>query len=170
MISKWQFVLQNQPKLQIQLYALLIFGELLTFSYCQKKQYSAREPQVRPRETLLPLMHFAKLDQPPSLLGPHTPSSKVLEKNKPPGRLNRGFTVCQQHFFFQKIGEHYAQLQSWTKVVETVLQYSYFLSFLGSLLKQCILFKTLYKAETRKKFWIHASNIVCGVRGGVGPV
>ena len=29
---------------------------------------------------------------------------------------------------------------------------------------------TLYKVETRKKFWIHASNIVCGVRGGVGPV
>ena len=22
---------------------------------------------------------------------------------------------------------------------------------------------TLYKVETRKKFWIHASNIVCGV-------
>ena len=29
---------------------------------------------------------------------------------------------------------------------------------------------TLYKVETRKKFWIHASNIVCGVSGGVGPV
>ena len=29
---------------------------------------------------------------------------------------------------------------------------------------------TLYKVETRKKFWIHASNTVCGVRGGVGPV
>ena len=29
---------------------------------------------------------------------------------------------------------------------------------------------TLYKVETGKKFWIHASNIVCGVRGGVGPV
>ena len=29
---------------------------------------------------------------------------------------------------------------------------------------------TLYKVETQKKFWIHASNIVCGVRGGVGPV
>ena len=27
---------------------------------------------------------------------------------------------------------------------------------------------TLYKVETRKKFWIYASNI--GVRGGVGPV
>ena len=50
-----------------------------------------------------------------------------------------------------------------------------FLSFLGSLLKQCIIFEffcsspspALYKVETRKKFWIHASNIVCGVRGGV---
>ena len=29
---------------------------------------------------------------------------------------------------------------------------------------------TLYKVETQKKFWIHESNIVCGVRGGVGPV
>ena len=27
---------------------------------------------------------------------------------------------------------------------------------------------TLYKVETRKKFWIHASNIVCGVWGGGG--
>ena len=26
---------------------------------------------------------------------------------------------------------------------------------------------TLYKVETRKKFWIHASHIVCGVKGGV---
>ena len=29
---------------------------------------------------------------------------------------------------------------------------------------------TLHKVETRKEFWIHASKIVCGVRGGVGPV
>ena len=29
---------------------------------------------------------------------------------------------------------------------------------------------TLYKVETRKKFWIHASNIVCGAREGGGPV
>ena len=29
---------------------------------------------------------------------------------------------------------------------------------------------TLHKVETRKKFRIHSSNIVCGVRGGVGPV
>ena len=29
---------------------------------------------------------------------------------------------------------------------------------------------TLYKVETGKKFWIYASNFVCGVRGGVGPV
>ena len=54
-----------------------------------------------------------------------------------------------------------------------------FLSFLGFLLKQCILFRnflavlsppTLYKVETRKKYWIHVSNIACAVRGGVGPV
>ena len=29
---------------------------------------------------------------------------------------------------------------------------------------------TLHKVETRKEFWIHASKIVCGVRGRVGPV
>ena len=60
-----------------------------------------------------------------------------------------------------------------------------FLSFLGFLLKQpgahpetehsfrnflAVLPPHLYKVETRKKFWIHASNIVCRVRGGVGPV
>ena len=54
-----------------------------------------------------------------------------------------------------------------------------FLSLLGSLLKQCIIFEiflhfslppTLYKVETWKKLWIHASNIVCGVRAGFGPV
>ena len=28
---------------------------------------------------------------------------------------------------------------------------------------------TLYKVETQKQFWIHASNIVCEVTGGVGP-
>ena len=54
-----------------------------------------------------------------------------------------------------------------------------FLSFLGSLLKQCILFEIFLqfslpppytKLKLGKKFWIHASNIVCGVRGGAGPV
>ena len=29
---------------------------------------------------------------------------------------------------------------------------------------------TMYKVKTREKFWIHASNIFCGVRGGFGPV
>ena len=29
---------------------------------------------------------------------------------------------------------------------------------------------TLYKDETRGKFWIHSFNVVCGVRAGVGPV
>ena len=52
------------------------------------------------------------------------------------------------------------------------------LLFLRSLLKQCISFEIflhfslpppLYKVETRKKFWIHASNIVCGMRRGVAP-
>ena len=65
------------------------------------------------------------------------------------------------------------ELQSWTKVRGTVLQYFFFLSFLGSLLKQCILFDTFLqfslpapypKLKLGKKFCIHASNIVCGVR------
>ena len=29
---------------------------------------------------------------------------------------------------------------------------------------------TLYKVKTRKKFWILASNVVCGVRGGARRV
>ena len=54
-----------------------------------------------------------------------------------------------------------------------------FLSFLGSLLKRCIFFENFLqfslpppykKLKLKKKFWIKASNIVCGVRGGVGPV
>ena len=62
-----------------------------------------------------------------------------------------------------------------TKVLGTVLQYSYsrfplkavhpFGNFLAVLPPP-----TQNKVETRKKFWIHASNIVSGVRGGVGPV
>ena len=70
-------------------------------------------------------------------------------------------------------------LQSWTKVLGTVLQYSYFSVISRFPLKKVHRFRnflavlslpTLYKVETRKKFWIHASNIVCGVRGGVGTV
>ena len=34
-----------------------------TFLLLEKAVYNAREPQVRPRETLLPLMRFAKLDK-----------------------------------------------------------------------------------------------------------
>ena len=57
-----------------------------------------------------------------------------------------------------------------------------FLSFLGSLLKRCILFENFSqfslpppytKMKLEKKFWIYASNIVCGVGGGgvgLGPV
>ena len=68
------------------------------------------------------------------------------------------------------------ELQSWTKVRGTVLQYSYFSVISRFPLKTVHPFRnflavlpppTLYKVETRKKFWIHASNIVCGVRGGV---
>ena len=78
--------------------------------------------------------------------------------------------VCYNNYYY---------LQSWTKVLGRAMQYSFFFVILGSLIKQCILFEinfscssppTLYKVEIQKKFWIHASNIVCGVRGGVGPV
>ena len=69
-------------------------------------------------------------------------------------------------------GEHNDELQSWTKVLGTVLQYSYFFVISRFPLKTVHHFRnflavlspsTLYKVETRKKFWIHASNIVCGV-------
>ena len=70
-------------------------------------------------------------------------------------------------------------IKAWTKVLGTVLQHSFFSvisrfppktvhpvrTFLAVLPPL-----TLYKVETRKKFGIHASNIVCGVREGVGPV
>ena len=54
-----------------------------------------------------------------------------------------------------------------------------FLLFFGSLFKQCSVFEIFLqfslppsytKLKLGKKFWIHASKIVCGVRGGVGPV
>ena len=70
-------------------------------------------------------------------------------------------------------------LQSWTKVLGTVLQYAYFSLISRFPLKTVRHFRnflavlpppTLYKIETQKKFWILASNIVCGVRGGVRPV
>ena len=70
-------------------------------------------------------------------------------------------------------------LQSWTKVLGTVLQYSDFSVISLFPLKTVHPFRnflavlpppTLYKVETWKKFWIHASNNVCGVRGGAGPV
>ena len=70
-------------------------------------------------------------------------------------------------------------LQSWTKVLGRVLQYSYSSVISRFHLERVRLSRnflavlphpTLYKLETRKKFWIYASNIVCGVRGGVGPV
>ena len=69
--------------------------------------------------------------------------------------------------------------QSWTKVLGTVLQYSNLSAISRFPLKTVHPFRnslavppppSLYKVETRKKFWIHASNIVCGVREGVGPV
>ena len=60
-------------------------------------------------------------------------------------------------------------LQSWTKVPGTVLQYSYISVISRFPLKTMHPFQnflavlpppTLYKVETLKKFWIHKSNIV----------
>ena len=49
-----------------------------------QKRYNARGPPVFPRETLLPLMRFTKLNKPPlSINPPPRPTSKVLQKNKP---------------------------------------------------------------------------------------
>ena len=59
-------------------------------------------------------------------------------------------------------------LQSWTKVLGTVLQYSYISVISRFPLKTMHPFQnflavlpppTLYKVETLKKFWIHESNI-----------
>ena len=79
--------------------------------------------------------------------------------------------VCYNNYYY---------LQSWTKVLGRAMQYSFFLSFWvpssnsASFLKLIFLAvlppPTLYKVETQKKFWIHPSNIVWGLRGGVGPV
>ena len=61
----------------------------------------------------------------------------------------------------------------------TVLQYAYFSVISRFPLKTVHHFQNFlallpppiqYKVETRRKIWIHASNIVCGVRGGVRPV
>ena len=77
------------------------------------------------------------------------------------------------------VGRVFLCLQSLTKVLGTILQYSYFSVICRFPLKRVRLSRnflavlpppTLYKVETQKKFGIHASNIVCGVRGGVAPV
>ena len=77
-----------------------------------------------------------------------------------------------------KSAEFLSQRQSWTKLLGTVLQNSYFSVSSRFPLKTvhpsrdflAVLFPPILYKEIRKKIWIHASNIVCGVRGGVGPV
>ena len=90
-----------------------------------------------------------------------------------------GGKVIRPYCFSLPAPARISLLQSWTKVLGTILQYSYFLLFLGSLLKQCSVFEIFFQfslpppytqLKLGKKIWIHASNIVCGVRGGVGPV
>ena len=76
---------------------------------------------------------------------------------------------------YTKWNIHQIKLQSWTKVLGTVLRYSYFSVICRLPLKTVHHFlnflavlppPTLYKVEleTRNKCRIHASNIVCGVR------
>ena len=88
-------------------------------------------------------------------------------------------SLCRKFMHICKIWDNDLTYNPTQKSLGQYCNIHIFLSFLGSLLKQCILFEnllqyslphTLYKVETRKKIWIHVSNIVCGVRGGVEPV
>ena len=84
--SGWKFIL------------FLVFGGMtsnflcLSFSILRSSSLYNRKSTL-PHTTvfLLQVMRFAKLNNPPPLS--IKPPSKVLEKNKPPGGLNRGFTV-----------------------------------------------------------------------------
>ena len=77
-------------------------------------------------------------------------------------------------------GNSHTKLQFWTKVLGTVLQYSYFSVISCFPLKNSVSFSKFLlqysfsppytRLKLGKKFWIHVSNIVCGVREGVGPV
>ena len=61
------------------------------FLIVRKRQYNAREPEVRPpRETLLPLMLFAIFNT-PLFIKPPPPPSKVLEKRIYGIRISRAF-------------------------------------------------------------------------------
>ena len=49
---------------------------------------------------------------------------------------------CRPQKILPNTGTQGNKLQSWTKVLGTVMQYSYFSIILGSLIKQCIVFET----------------------------
>ena len=76
----------------------------------------------------------------------------------------------QERKFFSRSGNSpISELQSWTKTLGTILQYSYFSVISRFPLKTVHPFRnflavlpspTLYKVETQKKFWIHQSRIV----------
>ena len=94
-----------------------------------------------------------------------------------PGFKIRGGYIAGKEYV--RSGSSNNNLQSWAKVLGTVLQYAYLSVICRFPLKTVHHFRnflallpppTLYKVETRKKFWIDSSNIVCGVRGGVRPV
>ena len=89
------------------------------------------------------------------------------------------FKAISPYFWFNGPIDADNRLNFWTKVLGTVPQYAYFsvisrfpLKMVHPLRKfvEVLPPPTQYKVETRKNFWIHAPNIVFGVRGGVGPV
>ena len=69
---------------------------IVTIFLLLEKAVIPREPQVRPREPLLLLMRFAKLNRPPSLLRPPPPPTSS-EKNKPPGGLIEDLRYAKRH-------------------------------------------------------------------------
>ena len=98
--SGWKFIL------------FLVFGGMtsnflcLTFSICALALCTTRKSTLSHATVfLLQVMHFAKLNKPPLSfkpplsIKPPPPPSKVLEKNKPPGGLNRGFTVNGNEYY-----------------------------------------------------------------------
>ena len=102
-----------------------------------------------------------------------------------PSLHNYDVELCT--FMFQERREHektielflFLNLQSWTKVLGTVLPYSYVSIISRFPLKSVHFFRiflqfslppSFTKLKLGKKFSMQASNIVCGVRGRIGPV
>ena len=90
------------------------------------------------------------------------------------GNLNEAYNASFSNMHFLISGPDFKPT-IWTKVPRTVMQYSYFSVFFffchsGFTYKTVHPFRnflavlsppTSYNVESRRKFWIHASNIVC---------